>query len=96
MLGGISFQLGMCIISHLQPLTEDPMIAVIVVYAFLIAEFFVRYSGNNPFRRSNSSSESLPYPKPMTTKIMIMSFGIILCTLCLFIRSVILRKLYCA
>ncbi|KAG6886613.1 hypothetical protein C0995_006447 [Termitomyces sp. Mi166 len=63
-------------------------LAVIVIYTFLATEFFVRYMSNKPFRRSKSSKDSLPYPKPMTRKLIIMSLGIGFCTICLFIRSV--------
>ncbi|KAG6849098.1 hypothetical protein H0H93_011318 [Arthromyces matolae] len=90
MLGGIAFQLG--IPKPLLPSTvystEDLSTAVIVIYSFLAAEFFVRYLSNKPFHKSDSSTESLTFREPMTCKLKIMSFGITFCTLCLFIRSV--------
>ncbi|KAG6844188.1 hypothetical protein H0H93_016603, partial [Arthromyces matolae] len=63
-------------------------LAVIVVYTILAMEFFVRYFHNKPFRKSDSSTESLHFHKPMSRKLKIMSLGIAFCTLCLFIRSV--------
>ncbi|KAG6826297.1 hypothetical protein H0H93_016640, partial [Arthromyces matolae] len=57
MLGGIVFQLVT------NPRTTS---AVIVVYTILAAEFFVRYFHNKPFRKSDSSTESLHFHKPMS------------------------------
>jgi len=90
MLAGIVLQLGNHFSVHNSQVTDFiPFIVIILAYAVLAIEFFVRYAYDRPLKLQQQSIESLEKPRPvMGIRLKVMAWALGFCTTCLLIRYV--------